>query len=145
MQRTLATNQYGTCVRRTATVVAAGVAGALLAAAPAAAALWLSLEQTEVRVGQVVRARAVTPCSLCPSSDIYFAPARLSALRRVARPPRYPFIRVGRLDWRRGNKFVFVVPRVRAGTYQLMSFCDPCVTGPGGVLIPSSTLLHVRR
>ena len=130
---------------RTAPSVAAVLIAALVAAAPASAALWLSLDKTKVRPGTVVRARAVTPCSGCPSSDIYLAPVRVSAPRRVARPPGRPFIRVGRFDWRRGNSFSFVVPRVRPGTYQLVSFCDPCFAGPAGLLVPSSTMLYVRR
>ena len=130
---------------RTASAVAAVLMGALVAAAPASAALWLSLDKTKVHPGQVVRAHAVSPCSGCPSSDIYLAPARVSALRRIAQPPGRPFIRVGRFDWRRGNRFSLVVPRVRPGTYQLMSFCDPCVAGPAGLLVPSSTMLYVRR
>ena len=130
---------------RTAPAVAAVLIAALAAAAPASAALWLSMDKAKVRPGQVVGARAVTPCSGCPSSDIYLAPARVSALRRVARPPDRPFIRVGRFDWRRGSRFSFVVPRVRPGTYQLVSFCDPCLAGPAGLLVPSSTMLYVRR
>ncbi len=133
--------------RRACPTIAIGLTGALVAAAPASAGLWFRLDQdkTTVRVGQVVRARAVTPCSGCPSSVIYFAPARVSALQGVTRPPGRPFIRIGRFDWRRVNRFSFVVPRVRPGTYQLVSFCDPCVAGPGGVLVPSSPLLYVRR
>lgn len=130
---------------RTASTGAAVLMGALVTAPPASAALWLSLDKTKVHPGQAVPAHAVTPCSGCPSSDIYLAPARVSALRGVARPPGRPFIRVGRFDWRRGIRFSFVVPQVRPGTYQLVSFCDPCSPGRAGVLVPSSTMLYVRR
>lgn len=141
------THRLRPLTRRAWPTIAVGLTGAVVAVAPASAGLWFRLEQdkTTVRVGQVVRARAVTPCSGCPLSVIYFAPARVSALRGVTRPPSRPFIRLGRFDWRRGNRFSFVVPRVRPGTYQLVSFCDPCIAGSGATLAPSSPLVYVRR
>jgi len=60
-----------------------------------------------------------------------------------------PYLLAGLLDFRRHPHRVrvrFRLPRLAAGVYELLIYCDLCHRGPGGTLISNpSALLRVER
>ena len=138
----------------------------------------ISVRPAIVRPGQLVQVRAGAYKALPTPMPLYLVPRRRvprehpCGPRRAdgtpwgfcpavfARPPRaWPFVFVGRLDFRRardpGNGVVpqpsrvslrFRVPRVHAGVYELVIYCDACAPGSRGSLITNpNALLRIRR
>ena len=65
---------------------------------------------------------------------------------RATRPPRRPYVVLGRLrrtrPFIRRQRFRFPVPRrVRPGLYRVVLYCPPCYRGRGGSLIVSGETL----
>jgi hypothetical protein len=68
----------------------------------------------------------------------------------LPRPPRRaPYLLVGVLDFRRHPHRVrvsFRLPRLAAGVYEFLIYCDLCHRGPGGTLISNpSARVRVER
>jgi hypothetical protein len=126
---------------------AAGAAAfvALALAAFASAGLWIDLDRSEARPGEVVYGTAVSGCSVCGTAPVYLVnvakfggPELLQALPSSGDPR---FVPVGRFDWKRRGRFAFTVPRIHTGVYQLVSFYRH---GSAWSVFPASTVLHVR-
>jgi hypothetical protein len=138
----------------------------------------ISVRPTVVRPGQLVDVRAGAYKSLPTPMPLYLVP-RTHVPREhpcgprgkdgrpwgfcptiFARPPRaWPFVFVGRLDFRRAREprygpvphprrisLRIRVPRVAPGLYELVIYCDPCAPGSrGAVITNSNALLRIRR
>jgi hypothetical protein len=123
----------------------AALVAALALAASASAALWISLDRSVARPGQVVHGKAVSPCALCGPRPLYLVDFKHSGLQLLKRVPRRGdprFVFVGRFTWKRGGRFSFKVPNVRPGGYQLHALYQ---NGSAWTLAPASTFLRVRR
>lgn len=123
----------------------AAVLAALALAASASAGLWLDLDRSVARPGQVVHGKAVSPCSLCGPRPLYLVDGLkqggLQLLKRLPRKGDSRFLPVGRFTWKRGGKFAFRVPNLPPGVYQLLAFYR---NGAAWTAAPASTILRVR-
>jgi hypothetical protein len=118
---------------------------ALALAASASAGLWIDLDRSGARPGQVVHGTAVGGCSVCGPAPVYLVnvhsfagPELLKTLSSNGDPH---FVPVGRFTWRQSGRFAFTVPRLRPGVYLLVSFYR---FGSVWDVFPASTVLHVR-
>lgn len=134
------------------------VAAAALTFAPASsAAVYAHAERTAVRAGGVLRIQAVgsgMPLYLVPAAD---TPTERScgthavcAARVPRAPTQAPYVLLGHVP-RSSNTYaeqtfrLRVPSTVRSGAYRLVMYCAQCYSGPGGSLIPDTTLVRVRH
>jgi hypothetical protein len=112
--------------------VIVGVAAALVAVPAAYADVYVIVENTTVHRGGYLRGTG--DGSRLP---FYLVPRRLAPSdgTHVKRPPRRPYVFLGRLRRTRNfyatQRFRFRVPMVRPGKYKVVIWCRPC----GGTLI----------
>src|ERR1700694_5044019 len=114
-------------------------------AASASAGLWIDLDRSDARPGQVVHGPAVSGCSVCGPAPVYLVNVAKSGgpelLKTLPRKDDPHFVPVGRFDWKQGGRCAFTVPRIDTGVYQLVSFYRH---GSAWDVFPASTVLHVR-
>jgi hypothetical protein len=165
------------------TSFAKALSGAIVAAGAAVSGAQadngvISIRPTVARPGQLIEVRAGAYKSLPTPLPLYLVPRRQVPREHrcgprskngvpigfcptvFARPPHaWPFVLVGRLDFRRASEprhgpvphprqvsLRFRVPRLSPGLYELVIYCDPCAPGSRGAVITNpNALLRLRR
>jgi hypothetical protein len=124
----------------------------LLAVVPSAqAAIGINVDQRVVVVGASLHVTALGPQGTA-GLPVYLAPASLDLTPDPLisdGPPGAPYVRIGHLpqsvDIFHTRRMTFRVPAVPTGTYRVVVYCDPCVTGTGGSLIASLQTVRIAR
>jgi hypothetical protein len=139
--------------RRFAGLLGIALLASLVLAGAVGAAVFSQFERASAKRGEVVRA-IVDPWTAANHPPLYLALASKvcrpisCTLVSVGAPLGRPYIRLQGVVWGRSDvvspRVRFRVPRVKAGRYRLVIYCEPCQPGPRGSLIGSDNQLRVR-